>query len=260
MEVAAAEGESLGDVPFNLKALSLKGGTLGNVPFDIIHICVTHICVIQEILKLNGKNIEGKLRAHIQHHHNVSYIFAGSKRHLLNEMVNSPDRPFYRIGPVIYLGKIPEDRFLKFISNKFKTSGIETPGEVVSEVIKIAENIPYYVQMLSHELWDFGVTKSRLGKKDVRPVLTQLLRHYSQNFHLEWSRLILSKRQLLEAIARYGGRRILSKDYLKKNNLGLPSSVRRTLLALVEDGYLDRENDEYFFTDILFREWVRCRH
>ena len=68
----------------------------------------------QEILKLNRKNIEGKLRAHIQHHRNVAYVFAGSKRHLLNEMINSQDKPFYRIGPVMYLEKINEDIFLKF--------------------------------------------------------------------------------------------------------------------------------------------------
>ena len=69
--------------------------------------------------------------------------------------------------------------------------------------------------------------------------------------------MILSKRQLLKAISIYGGKQILSGDYLKKNNLGLPSSVRRTLLSLVEDGYIDKENSEYFFADILFREWIK---
>ena len=68
--------------------------------------------------------------------------------------------------------------------------------------------------------------------------------------------MILSKRQLLKAVS-YGGKQVLSGDYLKKNNLGLPSAVRRTLLSLVGDGYLDKENGEYFFTDILFREWIK---
>jgi len=211
----------------------------------------------QEILNLNKKNIEGTLRAHIQHHRSVAYIFAGSKRHLLNEMINSPDKPFYRIGPVMYLKKIPEDKFLEFIKKKFTTTGINAHNEVFNEIINISENVPYYVQMLSHELWDFGITKREIIGKDIQIVLSQLLYQYSQNFHLEWSRLILSKRQLLKAIALDGGKRILSNDYLKKNNLGLPSSVRRTLLSLVKSGYVDREDDEYFFTDILFREWIK---
>jgi len=106
----------------------------------------------------------------------------------------------------------------------------------------LPENLPYL---------------AKTNGKDIQPVLSQLLSQYSQNFHLEWSRLILSKRQLLKAIALYGGKRILSNNYLKKNNLGLPLSVRRTLLSLIKNGYLDREDDKYFFTDILFREWIK---
>lgn len=211
----------------------------------------------QEILKLDRKNIEGKLRAHIQHHRNVAYVFAGSKRHLLNEMINSQDKPFYRIGPVMYLEKINEDIFLKFAKDKLEASGIKISDEALQRVIKLSENIPYYTQLLLHELWDSKIDKGLISEKDVQSVLSQVIHLYSQNFHLEWSRLILSKRQLLKAISLYGGKQILSGDYLKKNNLGLPSAVRRTLLSLVEDGYLDKENGEYFFTDILFREWIK---
>ena len=211
----------------------------------------------QEILKLNRKNIEGKLRAHIQHHRNVAYVFAGSKRHLLDEMINSKDKPFYRIGPVMYLEKINEDIFLKFAKDKLKASGIKISDKALQRVIKLAENIPYYTQLLLHELWDSKIDKGLISEKDVQSVLSQVVHLYSQNFHLEWSRMILSKRQLLKAISIYGGKQILSGDYLKKNNLGLPSSVRRTLLSLVEDGYIDKENGEYFFADILFREWIK---
>jgi len=211
----------------------------------------------QEILNLKRENIEGALRSHIQHQRNIAYIFAGSKKHLLNEMVNSQDKPFYRIGPVMYLQKIPETQFLEFIKEKFTGTGIKAKNEVFNKIINVSEHIPYYVQMLSHELWDFGITKRKLVEKDIEQVFSQLLHQYSQNFHLEWSRLILSKRQLLKAIALYGGKQVLSNKYLKRSNLGLPSSVRRTLLSLVKDAYLDRDEDEYFFPDILFREWIK---
>jgi len=211
----------------------------------------------QEILNLKRENIEGALRSHIQHQRNIAYIFAGSKKHLLNEMVNSQDKPFYRIGPVMYLQKIPETQFLEFIKEKFTGTGIKAKNEVFNKIINVSEHIPYYVQMLSHELWDFGITKRKLVEKDIQQVFSQLLHQYSQNFHLEWSRLILSKRQLLKAIALYGGKQVLSNKYLKRSNLGLPSSVRRTLLSLVKDAYLDRDEDEYFFPDILFREWIK---
>lgn len=211
----------------------------------------------QEILKLNRENIEGALRAYIQHQHNVAYIFAGSKRHILNEMVSSSNRPFYKIGPVMHLPKIKKAILLNFIRKRFKNSHKNLSEEVLEEIIEIAQNIPYYVQMLCHELWDYTVANRQINKNDIQRILNQLVSQYSQNFHLDWSRTILSKRQLLKSIALFGGKEILSKRYLLRSNLGLPSSVRRTLISLLEDGYLDRENDEYFFTDILFREWIK---
>lgn len=213
----------------------------------------------QEIQNLGRKNIEGALRARIQTQRNVSYIFAGSKRHILEKMVNSPDKPFYRIGPVFHLSKMADKVFLEFISAKFKETGIKVDSVILQRLIERAENIPYYVQMFAHELWDFVLAKGGVGVDDIEQVVRQLITQYSQNFHLEWARLILSKRRLLKAIALYGGKQVLSKNYLEKNELGLPSAVHRTLLSLVEEGYLDRNGNEYFFPDILFREWIRSR-
>lgn len=212
----------------------------------------------QEILKLDGQEIEGIMRAAIQHHRDAGYVFAGSKRHLLTDMVNSQDRPFYKIGPVMYLKKIPEEEFFPFIKTRFASTGVTISDRTVRKIIKTAENIPYYVQMLSHELWDYSILSKRVRERDIGIVMEQLISQYSQNFHLEWSRLILSKRRLLKAIASDGGANIFSKDFLIRNELGYPSAVRRTLLSLTEEGYLDRDDGKmYFITDLLFREWVK---
>lgn len=211
----------------------------------------------QEILKLNGKEIEGILRAAIQHQRDVGYIFAGSKRRLLTDMVSSPERPFYKIGPAMYLKRIPEDELFQFVKARFRSTKVKILDRVLRKIIEVAENIPYYVQMLSHELWDYGILKKEIREKDIQIVLNQLISQQSQYFYLEWSRLILSKRRLLKAIATCGGRNILSKKFLTRNELEYPSSVHRTLLALSKEGYLDRENDNYYITDLLFREWIK---
>ena len=111
--------------------------------------------------------------------------------------------------------------------------------------------------MFSHELWDYAVTKKEVKPKDLEIIIGQLVKQFSPNFYENWSRLILAKRQLLRAIAFSGGKNILSKDYLNRNLLGLPSAVRRTLLSLVDEGYLDKEENKYFFNDLLFREWIK---
>lgn len=212
----------------------------------------------QEILKLNGKQTEGALRAAVQHQKNVGYIFAGSKRHLLTEMVTSPDRPFYKIGPIFYLDKIPEEIFKEFIYEKFHRSGVKISKNTVSKIIEFSENIPYYVQMLSHELWDYSLTQGKeIKEKEIELVFQELLKQYSQNFSESWNKLIIRKKQLLQVIARKGGHNLLSKESLSENELGYPSSVQRTLELLIADGYIDKIDNEYFIVDILFREWVK---
>lgn len=212
----------------------------------------------QEILGLNGGQIEAALRSAIQHQRNVGYIFAGSKRHILMDMAMLADRPFYKIGPVMHLEKISEGTFKEFIREKFHRTKVKISKEAISKIIRSAENIPYFVQMISHELWDFAVTnKKAITEEGIEFVFDELIRQYNQNFHELWTKLISAKKHLLRAIAYKGGRNLLSKESLAENELGYPSSVQRTLGLLVSDGILDKVDGEYFIVDILFREWIK---
>lgn len=212
----------------------------------------------QEILKLNGGNIEGALRASIQHQRDVGYVFAGSQRHLLIDMATSPKRPFYKSGPVMYIDRIPVDIFQKFVLDKFEKSEIKVSKDALLKIFGAAENIPYYVQMISHELWDSAVSERRKVKeRDIEIVVSQLVKQYDQNFRLDWNRLIVTKRQVLQTIANRGGRNILSKESLSTSELGYPSSVQATLQSLLNEGYIDKFEDEYCVSDILFREWIK---
>ncbi len=173
-------------------------------------------------------------------------------------MATSPDRPFYKIGPVVYLEKIPEEKFEKFVSGKFHNSGIKISNSTVRKIFTIAENIPYYVQMLSHELWDFAISnKKEIQERDVEIILNQLVKQYDQNFRTEWARLVSTKRQLLQVIAKEGGKNLFSKELMERNELPYPSTIQRTLESLITEEYIDKTNGEYFIVNILFREWIK---
>ena len=77
----------------------------------------------QEIAKLNGESFENALRAAIQHHKRSSYVFSGSRHHLLLDIFNRPGRAFYRFGKVMQLAKIDPAIMEKFVVDRFKQSG-----------------------------------------------------------------------------------------------------------------------------------------
>lgn len=211
----------------------------------------------QEILKFNGKQIEGVMRSAVQHQRNVGYVFCGSKKHLLADMVNSSDRPFYKIGPVMYLERMKGETIWKFLQEKFVSTGVSVQNESLRRIIEFAQGVPYYVQMLAHEIWDYNISQGRVGAGDVQKALERCIQQFSEEFKARWGNLISSKKVLLKSISVSGGRNVLSKKYMMEHNLGYPSAIRRTLLSLMDEGILDREDGNYFFTDLLFCRWVR---
>ena len=59
--------------------------------------CIVAIDEFQQITQYpDGQNIEAALRTYIQRCLNATFIFAGSKRHLMGEIFTSPSRPFYQ--------------------------------------------------------------------------------------------------------------------------------------------------------------------
>ncbi|MCK4422665.1 MAG: ATP-binding protein, partial [Candidatus Omnitrophica bacterium] len=60
----------------------------------------------QQIGQFKTDKLEKMMRSSFQKHKNISYIFMGSKRHLISEMFNSPHRPFYKSGKPFPLEKI----------------------------------------------------------------------------------------------------------------------------------------------------------
>ena len=58
--------------------------------------CIVAIDEFQQIINYNDEpNIEATLRTYIQKCVNATFIFSGSKRHLMGEIFTSPSRPFY---------------------------------------------------------------------------------------------------------------------------------------------------------------------
>jgi len=78
----------------------------------------------QEVKNFNGSKVENLMRTHFQHHKHVTYVFMGSKQHLMREMIADSNKPFFRFAKPVSLGKIPKDKFKRFILEKFKRTSI----------------------------------------------------------------------------------------------------------------------------------------
>ncbi|GFP43568.1 hypothetical protein HKBW3C_02698 [Candidatus Hakubella thermalkaliphila] len=211
----------------------------------------------QEIANLDGEKIEKAMRASFQHHKRVAYLFAGSKRHLIYDMISDQNRAFYKMGKVMALPKIPREEFSQFLQDRFKRDNFTLENGVMEDILEVTEEYPYNTQFLCHEIWNFCLEEKVVKREAVDTVLNKILERESPIFLALWEGLSVHQRQVLQAIATGGGEKVFSKDFLLQYHLGALSSVQTSIRLLRRKDLLDKEGNIFYITDVFFKEWVK---
>lgn len=183
--------------------------------------------------------IEGALRSVVQQVGNISFIFSGSNRHLLEGMFNDRVRPFYNLCDKIILDKIAEKSYRNFIQDKAQARwSKKITSESLDEIFNLSLRYPYYLNVLCHRLW--------YGEKP--PIFQQVTDTWNKYVQEEKSRVIadldlLSTNQakMLIAIAKYGETlQPSSKEFLSVTKFSSSSALQAiNKLSAADFLYLD---------------------
>lgn len=211
----------------------------------------------QAVEAFNGGSVEHALRAAAQQQRQVGYVFAGSEPSLMEKMIG-PRRPFYKAGPVMRLEKIPPEIFAPWLEARFTKSGVRAEPGLGEAIVDLAGNLPYDVQRLAHETWDDvrAVGGRRVALDDLHRTLGRLLAEQDTLFEALWQQLTLPQRAALRAVVLQGGRELLSADTRTRHRLGGPSTIQRSLAALIKQELVLKEGSQYLVVDSLLREWI----
>jgi len=215
----------------------------------------------QRVIELGGRAAEGQIRAAIQTHSRVGYVFAGSKTHMLNDMVTDAARPFYRLGSKLFLGPIPRDEFSKFLRAKFEASGFKVEGDAIVRVLDLAEDVPYNVQMLAHGCWSRmrdGMA-AKLTPAFVEETAAQLVRQQDPFYTQLWTGLTPIQQRTLLAVVEQRGVNLQSTRTSQEVGRG-PGTIRKSLHSMIDSGILreDRQvaSARMRFEDPFFARWI----
>ncbi|MFC1495990.1 ATP-binding protein [Candidatus Margulisiibacteriota bacterium] len=213
----------------------------------------------QEILNFEDDEIERTFRSHLQFHKGISYVFMGSKKHLIYDMFSNPNRPFYKSGRMFPLQKIKAADFEPFIRKSFKNSGIEIDGISIKTILDISECHPYYTQLICSILWDRCIGIKKIGKVDITSALKEAIARSSAIYLEIFDNLTHPQKRLLEAISKDSSDSIYSKEFILENELGAATSIQRSIKALIRKGLVEKGNGDYIFSDIIFYKWLRAK-
>ena len=129
----------------------------------------------------------------------------------------------------------------------------------LNRLVNAADLIPYDVQRIAHELWDYAELKDQteLDAADVDVVVDELVRGQAEYFERLWEQLTSRQRAVLQALSQKGPADLHSQAGREQYRLGPASTVQKALQALDSQDILDRYHGHYFFVDPLFANWVR---
>jgi hypothetical protein len=211
----------------------------------------------QEIANFDDQEIERKMRSVFQHHRNVCYIFMGSKTHLMRDIFNNPNRPFYKSGKHFPLGKIDPIELINFAARKFETAGIKIADDELKEIIEVTECQPYYFQVLCHVLWEIALDHKAVKPSHIKEAVEILIARESSTYVAIWENLTVKQKNFLVALMQEHNPEIYSMRFLEKHGLGASSSLQKATKKLISMELIQQSNGSYEIIDLFFKRWIQ---
>ncbi len=219
--------------------------------------CIVAIDEFQQIASYPEKNIEALLRTHIQHCKNTQFIFAGSQRHLMENIFFSSSRPFYQSVSLLPLKAIELEKYVSFVIQHFSNSNKAISGNLVEAVYGLFEGHTWYMQSVFNALFALTGNGETCTSELVKEAIAGKIADYEPLFLSTLSFLTERQKEVLYAIAKEGkATGITSGQFIKKHGLLSPASVQTAIKQLLDKEMVTCENKVYQVYDRFLGLWL----
>lgn len=221
--------------------------------------CVVAIDEFQKIASFEEGNTEALLRTKIQHLKNTQFIFAGSERHLIEDIFNDPSRPFY--NSVVFQQLLPIDKqvYSLFCQQLFRQYGKSVSDSLVSRLYDCFQGITWYLQLAMNEAFTLVEHGGHVDDDAYELILNHLVDSKRFTFEDRFAALTEKQKTVLLAIAAEypASITLTSQDFISRYSLRTASSIQTAVKGLTEKGILTDYHGTKRPTDVLFMLWLK---
>ena len=263
---------SIGTDPMNDFSISFEYSMQDNAGNDILQLPekiaiekgIQIVICIDEFQQISdfedSKTFQKKLRTVWQLQQHVSYCLFGSKKHLMNELFEKKNLPFYKFGDAIYLTKIETKYWIEYICKRFENTGKHISPELAKEICRLVDNHSSYVQQLAWLLWIR--TTDIATEEQLTHALEDLLDQNNILFQSETENLSAYQMNFLKAVIDGIHSKFSSKEIILKYNLGTSANIVRLKSALLQKELIETDGKEIILADpvsgVWFEKEVSC--
>lgn len=221
--------------------------------------CLVAIDEFQQIASYNdGANVEALLRTYIQRCSNAKFVFAGSQRHLMDNMFTSPSRPFYQSVTLMNLKPLDLDVYRDFAVNLFDEAGKTLSPEVVDQVYRDFNGVTAYMQRLMNVLFMRTQRGEVCTAHMIDGAIDYTLDMASDTYEALLCQIPEKQRNVFIAIAIEGEvANVTSGAFTRKYHLPSASSVSSAVKGLLAKDFITQGKNGYQAYDKLFAMWIK---
>ena len=216
-------------------------------------VCIDEFQQIGEFA--DSLTFQKELRTVWQHQQDVTYCLFGSKKHMMESLFDTPEKPFYKFGDIIYLKTIPLSYWMEFIRGKFADAGKSITDSQIQRICETVEYHSSYVQQLS---WYVLLSSSeKVTEDDIDAGIDELIVQNSALFESWTEDLPAYQMRFLKTIADGIHEGFSSSEVISRYRLGSSANVVALKKALIDKSLIYIEGKKIFLSDPVMGMWLK---
>jgi len=223
-----------------------------------IVICIDEFQQLGELP--DSLTVQKRLRSTWQHQQLTSYCLFGNKQHLMSNIFQQRNMPFYQFGDMIYLGKIDIGDWVDYIVSHFKDRNKNIARDLAERLCDIVDSYSSYVQQLAWLLFSRLNEGMSATEAQLDLAVNDLLDANEALFMQQVEPLSAYQMNFLRAIATGHHHGFGEKEIREEFNLGSPANITRLKNALIKKDLIETQGRGLLYlTDPVFRLWLQRR-
>ena len=217
--------------------------------------CYIAIDEFQQITEYQEKGFEALLRSYIQFIPNVSFIFSGSKQHVMQEIFMSAKRPFYQSTQIVTIDRIGQAEYYQFAAGFFKKQGTDMNTSSFGYIYDSFAGHTWYIQAILNRLYGYN---RQPDVEVVNEAIMEIVEESAYTYEILLTAYPSMSVKLLKAIAKSQPvKEITSGKFIADNKLKAASSVNTALKRLISNELVYKTPEGYIIYDRFMAIWLR---
>lgn len=200
----------------------------------------------QQIANITDVKLDALLRKYIQNRENISYIFLGSKRHMLTSLFEYK-APLYELATHYELQPLKVDDIYNY-AKRF----LDLDTDMVDYIYEKSDGETKMVQNILHLL--YINREKKVSKELIDEAINEILGSKDSSYKIIFDTLNNNQKIALKIVGKYK-RGFFAAPILNEYNIK-KQTLQSAIDALFKKEFIDKEGDKYFIPDRSLELWV----